>query len=540
MNCKISNSPADSPELPLEVEENLFDRMARVDDNLQTLEQRYLANIDQLATRRELDICVSCEADLGDMPSELKRVYEAKPRGWRFPLARQAYEDLLRFSPNRGLRRQMFTSYLTMGSDLGPRQFDNRPVLESILKLRHTQAKLLGSANHADWVFQARMLTSPDAAEAFLTKMASELSANYKNKFKALENFAQRQLGINDFSFWDLLYCKRCYTRTVMNYDVEGFNSYLRLDKALAVLLDLGAEFLELKFIKAPSAPEVFSYRVIDRRKNALIGILNFDLFSNDNSKKSNNWSGVAVPEQTHVDGAEVPVMNIYCNFIAGAEGQPPLTFEDIKTLFHEFGHAVEYFIKTPGDHTVHEWDLLEFYSQFFQYFVFDWEVFSRMTAHPVSGQKMPKNLFTQAIENYSFNNAFKLTAVLVYAFYDLDIHREEEVEINDKFLARCQALFLFSTPANYRAHLKFTHIVSPGKSLIYSAGYYQYLWSGMLALQVWRYCQQNNSGFDRNLGRRFRDEFLYQNGFRKFEESFEKFTGHKFQINGSGLNAFL
>lgn len=414
---------------------------------------------------------------------------------------------------------------------------DTRQIVQRLTQLRAQKAKLLGFPNYAAYNLADQMAKTPEAALKLLNDTVPAATAKARKEAAEIQKLIDKQRAntkANHFelvaSDWDF-YAEQV-RKAKYNLDEEQIKPYFELDNVLqngvfyAANQLYGITFKERKDIPTYH-PDMKVYEVFDHDGSSL-ALFYTDYFKRD-SKSGGAWMDVFV-EQNAITGTKPVVYNV-CNFTKPAPGQPALlSFKDVTTLFHEFGHALHGMfskVKYPSlAGTSTSRDFVEFPSQFNEHWASDPKVFSHYAKHYQTGESMPQSLVDSIRKAKTFNQGYATTEYLSAALLDLAWHTlpaDAPLEDVDKFEADALKKYkvnLKEVPPRYRTSY-FDHIWSGG----YSASYYAYFWSEVLSDDAFEWFKQHG-GLDRKNGDIFRDKILSRGNSIELGDLYRQFRG--------------
>ena len=486
------------------------------------------------------------EADLGDMPADLRAIAAKAAQdagqggGYRFTLQPPSYLAFMQYVTNRAARAKMYEAYVTRASELGPAARDNTPLVAQILEKRQQQARLLGFANYADVVLETRMAPDAAAVADFLRDLLARAKPHAEREMAALKTFAAAQLDIADLRAWDVSYAAEKLRRAKFDFSDADLRPYLREDKILTGLFACLEQLFGIRLRRQEVSVwhEDVKFMQLINAKDEVIGGVYLDLYARDD-KRGGAWMADALSrfrpigrEGKDAGDVQLPLAHITCNFskpVAGAAAL--LNWDEVVTLFHEFGHAVHHLLTEVEEYSASgisgvEWDAVELPSQWLENFVWEWEVLEGMTAHADTGAPMPKALFGKALAARRFHSGLWLMRQLEFALFDMALH--DGISTRGKTALqvlegiRADTALLPAPPFN-RFYCGFSHIFAGG----YAAGYYSYLWAEVLAADAFMLLKEGGgSVLNRAQGDVFRREVLAVGGSRPAMDSFVALRG--------------
>ena len=441
---------------------------------------------------------------------------------------------------NRELRERIYKASIARGAR--GNEYDNREIISSVLKLRDEKAKMLGYENFAAYVLADETAGTPEAVSAMLDQLAPAAVANARREGEALQAMIDReQAAKGEPSFelqpWDWAYYTEKVRADQYNFDESQLRPYFEMTSVLedGVFFAMN-KFYGLDFKRRTDLPvynpDVMVYDVFDADGEQL-AIFLFDPYARP-SKRGGAWMNSYV-SQSGLTG-DLPVVANHLNIPKPTSGPTLMTWDEVTTTFHEFGHAVHgmfsdveypYFSGTSVPR-----DFVEFPSQVHEMWA-DWpEVLANYAKHHETGEPMPQELLDKVIETSKFNQGFATTEYLSAAMLDQRLHRVngDDIPSADEILD-FEAAALKADGFDYHAVLPryrttyFSHIMGG-----YAAGYYAYIWSEVLDANTVEWIK-DNGGLTRANGDRFRETLLSRGGSKDAMELFRDFTGKEPEI---------
>lgn len=449
---------------------------------------------------------------------------------YRIPLQNTTQQPGLASLTHRDTRHQLFENSWTR-AERGDAN-DTRELITRLAAVRAEQAKLMGFESYADWNLKDQMAKTSEAVQKFLSELVPAATAKARNEAAVIQDEINSQNAHFQLEAWDWNFYAEKVRKKNFDLDESELKPYLELWNALENGVFYAANQLYgLTFIRRDDIPVYNSdmrvYEVFEQDSSA-IGLFFCDYFKRDN-KSGGAWMDNIVP-QSYLLGTKPVIYNV-CNFSKPPEGQPALiSFDDVTTLFHEFGHALHGFFadqKYPtlsGTNVAR--DFVEFPSQFNEHWALDPIVFEHYARHYETGEAMPQELVDKIKRSRTFNQGYALTELLAAASLDMQWHTlttDDEVTNVDDFEAnalKVTHLDLPQVPPRYRSSY-FLHIWGHG----YAAGYYAYLWTEMLDADAFTWFQENG-GMTRANGQRFRDMILSRGNTVDYDKMYRDFRG--------------
>ena len=451
--------------------------------------------------------------------------------GWLLSLNYPTYDAIMKHAHGRQLREKMYRAWTTRGSDLGDNpEWDNSKNIDQILALRHEAANLVGFDTYADYSLATKMAGSTDEVIAFLKELADRSRSAAKRELSDLENLAGMRLEPWDVAFWLEKYKQAKYS--VSNEELrQYFPANAVIDGLFSLATRLyGVELLEQDDIAVwHDDARYFSLKNAD---GAVIGGFYTDIYAR-NGKRNGAWIDECISRQDLHGHTELPVGYLVCNFPAPDDaGLSLLTHDDVVTLFHEFGHMLHHLltrIDLPSIAGINgvPWDAVELPSQFMENFAWSYEVLERCSAHPDTGEPLPRTLFDKLDKSRHAGAGLAMLRQLELGLFDFRLHSEYQPDQPARPLEVLAAVrdevCLLKHPDYNRLPHAFSHIFAGG----YAAGYYSYKWAEVLAADAFAAFEETGI-FDPETAQRFRSEILEVGGSRDIMQAYIAFRGRK------------
>ncbi|MEP7327612.1 MAG: M3 family metallopeptidase [Betaproteobacteria bacterium] len=452
--------------------------------------------------------------------------------GWKLTLRMPCYLPVLQYAGNRELRQRMHEAYVTRASDLGANaEWDNSAVIGRILALRQQAAELLGYRNYAEVSLVPKMAGSPDEVIAFLRDLGRRARPYAEHDFAELAAFARAELGLVDFSPWDIAFATERLKAMRYAYSEQEVRQYFPEDQVLLGLFRVVETIYGVRIKESSAAtwhPSVRFFDITDHH-DALVGQFYFDLYARE-GKQGGAWMDDAI-NRRHVAGAiQHPVAYLTCNLSAPVDGKPAtFTHDEVITIFHEFGHGLHQLltrVDVAGISGIQgvEWDAVELPSQFMENFCWEWEVLKHMTHHVDTGAQLPRELFDKLTAAKTFQSGMATMRQLELGLFDMLLHartgHDEATPRTTLDAVRLEVAVVPHAPYDRFMHA-FGHVFAGG----YAAGYYSYKWAEVLSADAFSVFEEQGV-MSPDAGARFRDEVLSRGGSRPALESFIAFRG--------------
>ena len=489
---------------------------------------------DVLAETNNGALVVDNKADLDGLsePDMAAAAERAKERGltgkWVLALQNTTQQPAMTFLKNRAVRNRLFQASVTRGNHGG--ENDTKAIVSRLAQLRAQRAKLLGYPDHATFILDDQMAKTPQAAEKLLTGIVPAATAKARDEAARMQKTIDTEKGGFMLGPQDWEYYAEKVRKAEYDLDESQIKPYFELEHVLhdgvffAANKLYGVTFKERKDLPVYQS-DVRVFEVFDANGKSL-ALFYADYFQRSN-KDGGAWQDSFV-DQSSLLGTKPVVINV-TNFTKPSPGQPALlSFEDVTTMFHEFGHALHAMfsnIRYPMLGGVSR-DFVEFPSQFNEHWALDPTVFANYAKHYQTGKPMPQPLVDKIKRSRTFNQGYAVTEYVAAALLDMAWHSlppnapVQEVNTFEAAALKRFQVDLPQVPPRYHTTY-FSHIWDGG----YSAGYYAYLWSEVLDDDAF-YWFKEHGGLTRANGQRFRDLVLSKGGTQDVAATFRNFRG--------------
>lgn len=530
--------------------EDKKERFREINEKLALLTLEFGENV--LKETNKFEMVIDNEDDLVGLPESVRAAakeaaaqagYEGK---WLFTIQKPSLIPFLTYSEKRDLREKMLMAYANVGNH--DDELDNKKIAAEIAALRVERANLLGYETHADYVLEENMAKTPAKVYELLNKLWKPSLANAKKEAAELQKMIDKDGGDFKLAAWDWWYYAEKLRKEKYDLDEEALRPYFVLDNVRDGAFAVANKLYGITFEERNDIPkyheEVKTFEVKDA-DGSHIGILYVDYHPRA-SKRGGAWMNAYRKQMRTPDGKEVtPIICNVCNFSKPTGDTPALlTFEEVETLFHEFGHALHGLL-SDGTYpsltgTDVPRDFVELPSQVMEHWASEPEVLKMYAKHYKTGEVIPDELVAKIQNSSKFNQGFATTEFLAAAILDMDWHTMKEAkEVNtmDFENASLKKMGLIDEIiVRYRSPY-FRHIFAGG----YSSGYYSYIWAGVLDSDAFQAYKEKGNIFDQETASKFRKYVLSSGGSRDAMELYVDFRGHEPSIEpllkNRGLN---
>ncbi|MDE0773381.1 MAG: M3 family metallopeptidase [Ulvibacter sp.] len=515
-------------------------QLRSIDTQLSKLGLSFGENV--LAQTNAFELLLDKEQDLAGLPEGAKEAAkqvaaEKGKKGWVITLDYPSYVPFMKYAQNRALRKKLALAF-------GARAFqdkgqNNQQHVLDIVKLRHQRAQLLGYQSHAHFVLEDRMAQSPQKVHAFLNELLVKARPAAQKEFDELEAFAKKIDSIDQLQKWDSAYYAEKLKQEKFSLDDEQLKPYFKLENVINGVFTVASKLFDLEFKEDPTIdtyhPDVKTYRVLGT-EGKLIAIFYAD-FHPRAGKRGGAWMTSYKPQQKidTPNGKGVindrPHISNVCNFTKPTATKPSLlTFNEVTTLFHEFGHGLHGMLantKYKGlSGTNVSWDFVELPSQILENWCYEKQTLELFATHYKTGEVIPMELIDKIKASATFHQGMQTLRQLSFGLLDMAWHGSDPSKITSVKDFENNAFgdtVLYPDTPNTCMSTAFSHIFQGG----YSAGYYSYKWAEVLDADAFAYFK-NEGIFNKKVASKFKDFVLSKGGTQDPMKLYIKFRGQK------------
>ncbi len=514
-------------------------RLKEINQELAVLELKFAENV--LKETNAFTLVIDNPADVEGLPPNVvaAAAEAAKERGmtgrWVFTLHKPSLIPFLQYSPRRELREKIFKAYINRGNN--GNDHDNKPLIARTIALRIEKARLLGYKTWADYVLEEKMARTPENVYKFLDRIWKPAVKKAREEAAELQKLIYTEGGNFKLEPWDWWYYAEKLRKQKYALDEEMLRPYFKLENVLDGVFLLASKLFGLQFEERKDVPvyhpdvRVFEVKEADGRH---IGLLYTDYFPRA-SKGAGAWMN-SLRDAYKVNGQRVAPLIINCgNFTKSTPEQPSLlSWEEVNTLFHEFGHALHgllsecSYLRLTGTNVPS--DFVELPSQIMENWVAEPEFLKLFAKHYQTGEPIPDELVVRIKNAQHFNQGFATTEYLAASYLDMDWHiltepvkAEDVMDFENRSLARIG--LIPEIVVRYRSPY-FSHIFAGG----YSAGYYSYIWAEVLDADAFEAFKEKGL-FDQQLALSYRKNILARGGSEDPMTLYVRFRGREPEV---------
>jgi peptidyl-dipeptidase Dcp len=514
--------------------EDKKDKLREIDKELSKLSLQFGENV--LAETNAFELHLTNESDLAGLPEgtiEAARLLakSQEKEGWIFTLDHPSYVPFLTYADNRELRKKMAIAFGAKAFQNN--EFDNQENVLKIAKLRYERANLLGYKTHAHFVLEERMAQSPEKVFTFLNDLLAKAKPAAQKEFAELTAFAKELDGIEQLEKWDGAYYSEKLKQQLFNLDDEKLKPYFQLEKVLEGAFTIAKKLYGLTFTEVFDIDkyheEVTTYEVRDTENN-LVSIFYADFFPRK-GKRNGAWMTSFKSQSIKGGVNERPHISNVCNFTKPTETKPSLlTFNEVTTLFHEFGHGLHGMLANTTypslSGTSVYWDFVELPSQIMENWCYEPEALALFANHYETGEVIPIEYVQKIKESASFQEGLATMRQLSFGLLDMAWHGQDPTNITDLKAFETEQFAntqLYPDVKENAMSTSFSHIFQGG----YSSGYYSYKWAEVLDADAFEYFQEKGI-FNEEVAKKFKDNVLSKGGTEHPMTLYKRFRGQE------------
>ena len=509
-------------------------QLRKIDTDLAKLKLTFGENV--LAETNKFELHITDEKDLSGLPEGVieaaaQTAEEKGKEGWVFTLDYPSYVPFMTYADNRELRKKMAIAFGAKGFHNDA--LDNQQNVLQIANLRHKRANLLGYNSHAHFVLEERMAETPEKVKSFLNELLEKAKPAAQKEFDELTAFAKELDGIERLEKWDGAYYSEKLKQKLFNLDDEKLKPYFELKNVINGVFTVAEKLYGLHFEEVQNIDkyhaEVKTYEVKDD-EGELVAIFYGD-FHPRAGKRNGAWMTSYKPQQIKDGKNDRPHISIVCNFTKPTASKPSLlTFNEVTTLFHEFGHALHGMLANTHypslSGTSVYWDFVELPSQILENWCYEKETLELFATHYKTGEVIPMEYVEKIKESATFLEGMATLRQLSFGMLDMAWHGSDPSGIKDVKAFEVAAFDdtqLYPDVKENCMSTSFSHIFQGG----YSAGYYSYKWAEVLDADAFALFKQEGI-FNKKVADRFKGFVLSQGGTMDPMELYIKFRGQK------------
>ncbi|MDT0553020.1 M3 family metallopeptidase [Urechidicola vernalis] len=507
-------------------------QLRTIDTRLSKLSLKFGEHV--LADTNSFELHITNKEELSGLPEGTKEAAkltakEKNKKGWIFTLDYPSYVPFMTYSENRSLRKRLAIAFGAKGFQNN--ENNNENIVLEIVKLRHQRANLLGYKSHAHFVIEERMAQNPETVSSFLNELLDKASPAAKDEFDQLSEFAKNNDQIETLEKWDSAYYSEKLKKELLDLDEEQLKPYFKLENVLNGVFTVSNKLFDLKFEEDKMIDtyhkDVKTYKVFDSSSN-FVAIFYADFFPRA-GKRNGAWM-TSFKDQWIKNGENSrPHISIVCNFTKPTDSKPSLlTFNEVTTLFHEFGHALHGMLANTvypslSGTSVH-WDFVELPSQILENWCYEKEALDLFAKHYETGESIPMELIDKIKKASNFLEGIATLRQLSFGLLDMGWHGNDPSTINSVKEFESNAFKntnLYPEVSKNCMSTAFSHIFQGG----YSSGYYSYKWAEVLDADAFDYFKSNGV-FNKEIALSFKENILSKGGTENPMSLYKRFRG--------------
>ena len=506
--------------------------LRKIDTSLSKLSLKFGENV--LTETNAYEMHLVDEKQLSGLPDSAKEAAlqlatERGKEGWVFTLDYPSYIPFLTYADNRALRKEMAIAAGKKGFQNNA--YNNEQIVLDIVKLRHQRALLLGYKTHAHFVLEERMAETPEKVIAFSKDLLKKAKPAAEKEYTNLENYAKKIEGISQLQKWDGAYYSEKLKKEIFDLDQEILKPYFELENVIAGAFAIAHKLFDLNFETVATIDkyheDVKTYNVTNTNGD-FIAVFYAD-FHPRKGKRNGAWMTSYKPQQIKNSVNERPHVSIVCNFTKPTASKPSLlTFNEVTTLFHEFGHALHGMLANTTYNSLSgtsvSWDFVELPSQILENWCYEKEALALFAKHYQTGEVLPMEYVEKIKESASFHEGMQTLRQLSFGLLDMSWHSQDPSTISsikDFEKSAFENTKLYPDVEENCMSTAFSHIFQGG----YSAGYYSYKWAEVLDADAFEYFLEKGI-FNKEVAHKFKENILSKGGTEKPMTLYKRFRG--------------
>ncbi|MCT4623330.1 MAG: M3 family metallopeptidase [Schleiferiaceae bacterium] len=509
------------------------EELRAINKELSVLSLKFGENV--LAETNKYELIIENEEDLEGLPDFAKEAAAAtakekdKEGTWVFTLDAPSYIPFVTYAKNRELRKELASAFGSRA--FKGDEFDNQENVKNIATLRFKRAQILGYDSHAHFILEERMAETPDKVSSFLNDLLQHAKPAADQDMNDVKEFALKD-GISDFQRWDLSYYSEKLKKELFNIDDELLKPYFKLENVVEGAFKVAEKLYGITFTERTDIPlyheDVTTYEV-KNEDGSLVSIFYADFFPRS-GKRNGAWM-TSYRSQKIKNGENIrPLVSIVCNFTKPTPTKPSLlTFNEVTTLFHEFGHALHGMLANTTyaglSGTSVYWDFVELPSQIMENWCFEKECLDLFARHYETGEAIPEEYIKRIKDSATFQEGYMTNRQLSFGMLDMAWHGGNPLAIEDVSQFENEAMAPTQVLPNIEGtnmSCAFSHIFQGG----YSAGYYSYKWAEVLDADAFELFKEKGL-FDKQTATKFR-KLLSSGGTHHPMELYKEFRGRE------------
>jgi Zn-dependent oligopeptidase len=514
--------------------EDKKNQLREIDKELSKLSLQFGENV--LAETHAFELHITDEKALSGLPEGTREAARSlakrlEKEGWIFTLDHPSYIPFVTYADNRELRKKMAIAFGARAFQNN--EFDNQEIVLKIVKLRFDRAQVLGYKTHSHFVLEERMAETPEKVISFSNDLLAKAKPAAEKEFAQLTAFAKELDGIEQLEKWDGAYYSEKLKQQLFSLDDEILKPYFQLEKVLEGAFTVAQKLYGITFEEIFEIDkyheDVKTYEVKDE-DDQLVAVFYADFFPRK-GKRNGAWMTSFKSQYIKKGVNERPHISNVCNFTKPTETKPSLlTFNEVTTLFHEFGHALHGMLANTTypslSGTSVYWDFVELPSQIMENWCYEPEALALFAYHYETGEMIPMELVHKIKESASFQEGMATMRQLSFGLLDMGWHGQDPSNIKDIKTFETEqfaATQLYPDVKENAMSTAFSHIFQGG----YSSGYYSYKWAEVLDADAFEYFQEKGI-FNKEVAAKFKENVLSKGGTEHPMILYKRFRGQE------------
>lgn len=509
--------------------------LRQIDQEMSVLGPKYSENV--LKATNSFEMFLDKHEDVAGIPEGVLEgaaaAAEAKGKKgqWFFNLQIPSYLPFMTYANNRALREKMSKAY---SSRAFGGEFDNQEIVKKIVTLRAKRANLLGFKTHAEFVLAERMAKDPGTVATFLQKLLKASKAAGQKDVSEVFEFAAKLDAIPELKPWDFGYYSEKLKEEKYAFNEEDLRPYFKLENVVDGVFTHAKQLYGLTFKENKDIPvyhpEVKAYEIYEEKSGKYMGLFYTDFFPRE-TKKGGAWMTQFRGQGLIGGELKRPHVSIVCNFTKPTPTKPSLlTYDEVRTLFHEFGHALHGMLSDVTYQSLSGpnvyWDFVELPSQIMENWAGEKEGLDLFARHYETNEPMPEDLIKKLKASQQFQAGYASCRQLQFGMLDMAWHTADPSLIKDvdafEEMATAETRLFPKVPGT-NSSVSFSHIFAGG----YSAGYYSYKWAEVLDADAFEYFKEEGL-FSPEVARKFKEFILSKGGTEHPMDLYKKFRGRE------------
>jgi len=539
----IENSLLDFRLSGAELPETDQTRLREINQRASELSNQFSRNV--LDSTQAWQKVINDESELSGLPQSAldmaaQLASDAGEDGWLFSLQIPSYLAVMQHADNQSLREEMYVAYSTRASEFSNNsEFDNAPLIDEILALKHEKATLLGYEHYAEFSLVKKMAKSSDAVIDFLADLVKYAKPVAQKELSELQAFAAESGASTDLKAWDISYYSEKLREQRYAFNDEQVKPYFPAPQVFDGMFAVVQRLFGIRLTDNAEMDvwnkDVRCFNVLNA-KDKVIGRLYADLYVRKH-KRGGAWMDTCIHRRIKQDSLQLPVAFLTCNFTPPIGDDPALlTHSEVETLFHEFGHTLHHLLTQVDEMGVAginavSWDAVELPSQFLENWCWHEESLNLIAQHYQTKDALPAELLEKMRAAKNFQSGMQTLRQVEFALFDMRLHsgyqKTAELGVQDVLDHVREQVAVLTPPSSNRFQNSFSHIFAGG----YAAGYYSYKWSEVLSADAFGRFEEEGI-FNAQTGHDFLSAILERGGAEDANDLFVEFRGREPKID--------